>query len=138
MRDPKAEEYNSGRQNAWFREHQIKIYADEFEKIGFRIVHKMKALRKLANKNREEWDKGLVLKIGRARSEEQKEKFRKRLGHIELMHHKYYWQTKDLEKLKVKHPMENSDKIPQEIRGRHFNSWKEICEALGYPRRKNG
>lgn len=137
MRDPKLKDYKKGKENAWFREHQIKIFADEFEKIGFRIVHKMEALRKLANKNREEWNKSLRLKINRARSEAQKEKFKNMIGHIKLAHHKYYWQTKELEKTKASHPMENSDKIPQEIRGRHFNSWKEICAALGYPRRRN-
>lgn len=137
MRDPRCKDYKKGKHNAWFREHQIKIFADEFEKIGFRIVHKMDALRRLANKNRDEWNKSLNLKISRARSENQKEKFRRMLGHIELVHHKYYWETKNLEKPKTPHPMENSDKIPPEIRGRHFNSWKEICVALGYPRSRN-
>jgi hypothetical protein len=134
MRDPRIEDYNSGKQNAWFREHQIKIHADEFEKIGFRIVHKMEALTKLANKNREEWDRSLRLKINSARSELQKEKLKKKIGHIELLHHKYYWQTREIEKLKAVHPMENSEKIPAVIRGKHFDSWKEICKALGYPR----
>ena len=137
MRDPQCKYYERGLHNAWFKEHQIKIFADEFEKIGFRIVHKMEALRRLADKNREEWNKSLRLKIGRARSEAQKEKLKKMLGHIKLGHHKYYWETKSLEKPKVKHPMEDSDKIPQEIRGIHFNSWKEICSVLGYPIKKN-
>jgi len=138
MRDPKGRYYERGQQNAWFKEHQIKIFADEFEKIGFRIVHKMEALKKLANKNRQEWDRSLKEKIIHARSEEQKEKFKRQLGHIELAHHKYYWDTRDVEKPKASHPMESSDKIPKEIRGKHFNSWKEICKALGYPRRANG
>ena len=58
------------------------------------------------------------------------------IGHIELIHHKYYWETKNLKRPKASHPMENSDKIPPEIRGKHFNSWKEICAVLGYPREK--
>ncbi len=138
MRDPKGRYYERGQQNAWFKEHQIKIFADEFEKIGFRIVHKMEALKKLANKNRQEWDKSLEAKIIHAHSKEQKEKLEKQLGHIELAHHKYYWETRNVEKPKASHPMENSDKIPEEIRGKHFNSWKEICKILGYPRRANG
>lgn len=134
-RDPRLVEYNEGRINAWFREHQIKIFSDEFERVGFRIVHKMEALRKLAALNRAEWDKDVNDKIRRARSEEQKDKFRKLLGYIELTHHRFYWETREANKPKPIHPMESSDKIPLEIRGRHFNSWKEICQVLGYHRR---
>lgn len=32
-RDPQLREYNEGKVNAWFREHQIKIFADEFEMV---------------------------------------------------------------------------------------------------------
>ena len=135
MRDPNLVDYNKGKQNVWFREHQVKIYADEFEKVGFRIEHKMRALKTLAETNRTEWDKEISAKIRRAKSEQQKEKFRRMLGHIELAHHKFYWETREVRKPKPVHPMENSDKIPEVIRGRHFNSWKEICEALGYRRR---
>lgn len=135
MRDPNLEDYNKGKTNVWFREHQIKIFADEFERVGFRIVHKMEALKKLADANREAWDKSVKEKLNRAKSETQKEKFTRMVGHIEIAHHKFYWETKEIKKPKPSHPMENSDKIPQEIRGRHFNSWKEICEALGYRKR---
>jgi len=135
MRDPNLEDYNKGKTNVWFREHQIKIFADEFERVGFRIVHKMEALKKLADSNRKAWDRSVKEKLDRAKSEEQKEKFRRMVEHIELAHHKYYWETREVNKPKPSHPMESSDKIPQEIRGRHFNSWKEICEALGYRRR---
>lgn len=135
MRDPQLKDYNRGKQNVWFREHQIKIFADEFEKVGFRIVHKMEALRKLAEVNRREWDKCVKDKIRRARSDAQKEKFKRMIGHIEIAHHKFYWETEEMNKPKPSHPMENSEKIPREIRGRHFDSWKEICEALGYRRK---
>jgi hypothetical protein len=81
------------------------------------------------------WDKSVKEKLGRAKSEAQKEKFSGMIGHIEMAHHKFYWETKEINKPKPSHPMESSDKIPQEIRGRHFNSWKEICEVLGYRRR---
>lgn len=135
MRDPQLKDYNNGKPNVWFREHQVKIFADEFERVGFRIDHKMRALRKLSETNRVEWDKSVRAKISHARSESQKEKFRGKLGHIEVAHHKYYWETREVRKPKPAHPMENSDKIPEAIRGRHFDSWKEICEALGYRRR---
>lgn len=137
MRDPMLNDYNKGKKDAWFREHQIKIYADEFEKVGFRVVHKADALKKLSNLNRFELDKSIKEKISRAKSEKQKEKLQKMLGHIEIAHHKFYWQTKEVDKKKPIHPMEKSNKIPEIIRGKHFNSWKEICETLGYKERKN-
>lgn len=132
MRDPELNDYNKGKKDVWFREHQIKIYADEFEKVGFKVVHKMEALRKLSAINRTEWDKSIEEKIGRARSDKQREKFEKMRGRIDLAHHKFYWQTKEITKKKPIHPMENSEKIPEIIRGKHFDSWKEICAALGY------
>ena len=135
-RDPYLKDYNKGKKNAWFREHQIKIFADEFEKIGFRIVHKMEALKKLAEINRREWDKFVRKKIKEAKSEEKKREWEGKLEHIEVIHHKYYWETREIKKPKPQHPMENSNKIPKIIRGKHFDSWKEICAALGYPKVK--
>lgn len=131
-RDPRLRDYNRGKINAWFREHQIKIFADEFEKIGFRIVHKMEALRNLANTNRIEWDRYVNPRISQARRPLSRKKWQNRLGHLELEHHKFYWERREITKPKASHPMENSNKIPQATRGMHFNSWKEICEALGY------
>ena len=43
IRDPNLNEYNEGRRNAWTREHQIKIFAEDFEKIGFYMEHKHKS-----------------------------------------------------------------------------------------------
>lgn len=139
MRDPNLKYYNEGKHNAWFKEHQIKVFADEFEKVGFKIDHKMKALNKLASNNRHEWDKCIQEKIKRAKTESNKEKLKALLGRIDLAHHKYYWQTKEVVRKKPIHPMEASEKIPDEIRGRHFDSWKEICAILGYaPREIHG
>lgn len=135
IRDPQLKEHDEGRPNACFREHQIKIFADEFEKVGFRIVHKMDALKKLSDLNRKAWDDELKKKIKKARTDDKKKEFEKKLGHIELEHHKFYWETKGANKPKPPHPMESSDKIPAEIRGKHFNSWREISAALGYRRR---
>lgn len=135
MRDLKLKYYKKGQTMAWNKEHQIKIFADEFEKIGFRIVHKVEALKKLAETNRKEWDKSLRRKIENTKNEDRKEKYLRMIRHIELDHHKFYWERKKIEKTKAIHPMENSEILPAEIRGKHFNSWKEICEILGYKRR---
>jgi len=134
IRDPKLEEYNKGKQNAWFREHQIKIFAEEFEKVGFKILHKMKALKNLSNANRQEWNRYVEKKINKALTFVKKHEWKKKLGHIEINHHKYYWERRILKRPKSMHPMENDIKIPEIIRGRHFDSWREIAKELGYPR----
>lgn len=134
MRDPNLKDYNKGKTGAWAREHQIKIFADEYEKIGFRIVHKKHALEELARSNRDAWDRELLEKIKNTKSEERIEALKNQIGHIEIKHHRYYWETKSRNIFKPSHPMENSPRIPEDIRGMHFNSWKDICRALGYPR----
>jgi len=134
IRDPELKDYNRGRQNTWFREHQVKIFADEFEKVGFSIIHKRNALTQLADKNREEWDKYVNYKISISNTSSKRNKWEQMLGHIETIHHKYYWKTKEIEKHKPYHPMENDPRIPSDIRGQHFNSWKDIANALGYPK----
>lgn len=30
------------------------------------------------------------------------------------------------------HPAENDPSIPEKIRGKHFNTWQEIADELGY------
>jgi len=135
-RDPYLEDYKRGKKNVWFREHQIKIFADEFEKVGFKIIHKKRALAKLVETNKKEWNKYVRSKIKTSTRLTQKRKWEQRLDHIELIHHKYYWETREIEKPKPRHPMENDQRIPSIIRGRHFNSWKDIAKALGYPKVK--
>jgi hypothetical protein len=106
-RDPYLEEYNAGRRDAWAREHQIKIFADDFEKIGFYMSHKQEILEELAEYNREK---------GFARAN--------------------FCSPPKTEKTKPKpiHPSENSEKLPAEIRGKHYNSYWQICADLGCPR----
>jgi hypothetical protein len=135
-RDPNLKDYNRGKKYAWFREHQIKIFADEFEKVGFKINHKMKALMKLAEINRKEWDKYVRDQIKTSKDPSKLEELEKMLGHIEIVHHKYYWETRDRNKPKPYHPMENDSRIPCIIRERHFDTWKSIAKTLGYPLRQ--
>lgn len=135
MRDPRRVDYNKGKKDVWYREHQIKIYTDEFEKIGFRVSHKNTALQKLANENKIEWDKHINKSIEKTKFQDKKQELKAKIGHIELEHHRYYWQTKRICRTKEIHPMEGSDKIPEIIRNKHFNSWKEIASELGYPKK---
>ena len=112
MRDGKLTKYNEGKVDFWKKEHQVKVWANEYEPIGFAVIHKNEALEYFA--------------------EEQ-------ITYIELEHkkvcdvtHKYYWELAERNRDKPSHPGESDDFIPEEIRGRHYNSWKEIAHDLGY------
>lgn len=107
--DPVRRMYN--KKNRHYKEHQIKIFAEEFEKVGFNIEHKNQLLKEFSKTNRREW---------------------KSLKPIEQSHHKFYWQTKRSPRIKPAHPDEDNSKIHPKIKGKHFNSWKEIAQELGY------
>jgi len=133
MRDGNLAKYNTGHTMFWNKEHQIKVFAEIYEQIGFRIIHKMELLSKLAKINRDEWDKDRKEKMANARSESQKQKFKNQIGNIEAQHYKFYWEVKQLKKKnRPIHPMENCDILPEQIRGMHFNHWTEIAEIFGY------
>lgn len=117
--DPNLKKYSEGYKEFWNKEHQIKIWAEEFEKIGFSIAHKDKLLKKFAELNRKNW---VVFS----------KKSKKYTGEpISVVHHKFYWQTKEITRKKNKHPEEKSTKLPFKVR-KHFNSWKEMAKELGY------
>lgn len=107
--DPNAIDYKKGAKT--YKEHQIKIWAEEFEKIGFNIDHKNNLLKLYTSKNRNNWP---------------------RQTSIEKSHHAFYWETEDRSKIKPAHPDESNLSIYHIIRGKHFNSWREIAKELGY------
>jgi len=107
-RDPNLKEYNQGRKDAWAREHQIKVFADDFEKIGFYMYHKQEILEELAEYNR-------------------KKRFKKAK----------FCNPPKRKRKKPRHPSENSKKLPQEIRGKHYDSYWQICADLGCIRYAN-
>ena len=80
--------------------------ADDFEKIGFYMSHKQEVLEELANYNKRKFGKANFCSPPKRR------------------------------RSKPKHPSEKSDKLPNELRGKHFNSYWEICAALGCYRYK--
>lgn len=112
IRDGHLTKYNQGYPNFWKKEHQIKIYANEFEVIGFGIEHKNIALSSYAQE----------LKVA----------LQKQGKNVQERTHRYYWQTRNINRIKPIHPCENDEFIPVEIRGKHYNSWKEIAKDLGY------
>lgn len=113
IRDPKLVKYNQGYHNFWKKEHQIKIWANEFRSVSFAVLHKREALDQFSN----ELESGLK-KSGKR---------------VEEVTHKFYWEsTRNIRRPKPNHPGENDDFIPDTIRGKHYDSWKEIALDLGY------
>ena len=93
----------------------------------------MKILSALANENRTEWDKYRKMMASKAKSQSTKEKYLSQVGKVEEQHNKFYWEVDArVKKSRSVHPMENSDLLPNEIKGQHFNHWTEIAKILGY------
>lgn len=112
MRDPKRRKYDQGKVNFWKKEHQIKIWANEFLKIGFAVIHKMESLEILVD----ELNKGFI-----ADGKDPKKTTSR-----------FYWEGRQVIKKKEVHPGEDDDFLPIEIRGNHYDGWKGIAEDLGY------
>ena len=113
MRDGNLTKYNTGHPDFWKKEHQIKVWALEYQKIGFVVIHKQQALDYFA-----EEQKKPIVQSGK----DPKAKL-----------HKYYWESqRKTTKIKPPHPGEYDSFIPASIRGKHYNSWTEIASELGY------
>lgn len=112
MRDSNKIKYNQGLINFWKKEHQIKIFVNEFLPIGFCVMHKNQALKKFSDE----------LKAGIAHESK----------NVSDVTHIFYWEKEGRLKPKQAHPGENDSTIPFEIRGKHYDSWKEIAKDLGY------
>lgn len=113
MRDGNLKKYKQGKQDFWKKEHQVKVWAVEYQPIGFAVLHKQEALDYFAEKQR------IHIQI---------EKNKK----ISDVTHRYYWELVSRNREKPIHPGENDAFIPKEIRGKHYNSWSVIAEDLGY------
>lgn len=112
MRDGNLKKYNEGKKDFWKKEHQVKVWALEFEPIGFAVIHKQEALDYFAEKQ------NIYI--------EQKGK-----NPSDVLH-RYYWELSKRRKEKPIHPGENDLCIPQEIRGKHYDSWQDIADEMGY------
>lgn len=106
FRDSNLVKYNEGKESYWKKEHQLKIFANEFLPVGFNIVHKQRALEMYSEELLEFIDP--------------------------LKTHKFYWEKPIKTKKKPMHPGENDLSLPVEIRGRHYESWTELAKDLGY------
>ena len=112
MRDGKLKKYNAGYPDFWKKEHQVKVWAVEYQPVGFSVLHKQEALDYFAEIQRND-----ALLRGR-----------KQLERL----HRYYWEVTSRNRVKPHHPGEDDEFLPKEIRGNHYNSWTEIAEELGY------
>ncbi len=106
FRDGNLIKYNEGKPNFWKKEHQVKIFANEFLPIGFNVKHKQDSLEKYSEELLEFIDPNKT--------------------------HKFYWEKSIRRGNKKIHPCENDPSLPEEIRGKHFDSWTDLARILGY------
>lgn len=106
FRDGELKKYNQGKPYFWKKEHQVKIFANEFLPIGFNIKHKQEALEKYSDELLEFIDPTKT--------------------------HKFYWEKPIKRKTRPAHPHESDEYLPIEIRGKHFDSWTDLARLLGY------
>lgn len=102
IRDPKAKSSRA----SWAKEHQLKVFCDAFDHIGFNLPYKQNAFKFLVEINK---------KLGKP-TPKHCDPRNKRLGQS-----------------KPSHPDENSDKLPPELRGIHCDTWWEVCLSMNCP-----
>ena len=101
---PNLREPNKPRSRAWVKEHRVRVYAEEFSKIGFRFEFKQDIL-------------GIFLKHNKT---------------LKKRNLKFCWATKGKQaRVKPPHISESDDRIPEGVRGHHINSFREICSRIG-------
>jgi hypothetical protein len=113
MRDGNLRKYHQGKHDFWKKEHQVKVWAVEYQPVGFAVIHKQEALDYFAGKQRFFIENTRKKKVS------------------DVTHH-YYWEQATRKKQKPYHPSEDDIFIPEIIRGKHYDSWIDIAADLGY------
>lgn len=113
MRDGNLRKYHQGKHDFWKKEHQVKVWAVEYQPVGFAVIHKQEALDYFAGKQRFFIENTRKKKVS------------------DVTHH-YYWEQATRKKQKPYHPGEDDIFIPEIIRGKHYDSWIDIAADLGY------
>lgn len=113
MRDGNLRKYNQGQHDFWKKEHQVKVWAVEYQPVGFAVIHKQEALDYFAGKQRFFIENTCKKKVS------------------DVTHH-YYWEQATRKKQKPYHPGEDDIFIPEIIRDKHYDSWIDIAADLGY------
>ena len=97
--------------SGWTKETRIRIFAEAFEPIGFYFEYKQRIFEEMVRFNRDRGDpKPKVCNL----------------------------KTKKLRGRKRRHEDECSERLPELLRGKHFNSYYKICKALGCHQGKKG
>jgi hypothetical protein len=96
--------------NRDFREHQINIFAKPFLQIGFSFIHKQKILEELAKWN----------------ADKKEPEYKPCKG-------PYLRKVRKLKNLSTEE--HNQDRLDKRLIGNHYNSYWQICEALGCKQR---
>jgi hypothetical protein len=101
---PNIRDPQASNSNIGIREHQFRVYAEAFLPVGFDISYKAEMLKEFAEDD-----------------------IKKNPGPTPFC----YPDANENFRQKSRHPKEKSSLIPASIRGKHFNSCREICRALG-------
>jgi len=107
IRNGNAKEYDKGRHTAWAREHQLKVFAEDFQGIGFRITHKNVILEEMSEYNKAHYPNSKI---------------------------KLCTPPKRIRQQKVIHPQESSSRLPKKLKDKHFDSYWQVCKELGCSR----
>ena len=97
--------------SSWAKETRIRIFAEAFEHIGFNFAYKQRLFEELVKFNHE-----------------------RSYSAPKTCNPK----TKKLRGRKQRHKDENSERLPEYLRGKHFNCYYKICQALGCKQGKKG
>jgi len=95
----------------WAKETRIRIFAEAFEPIGFKFEYKKRIFEEMVEFNRQQ---------GYPAAKACNPK------------------TKKLRGRKPWHKDEASDRLPEKLCGRHFNSYYKVCQGLGCKQGKKG
>ena len=90
-----------------WREHQLNVYAEDFKDVGFYFDYKQQALNELAQKNLSRFDSRVKPCPG----------------------------VRKGRRKKPANPLEDSDRLDPRLVGNHFNTYWQICKALGCERK---
>ena len=91
---------------SWAKEHQLKIFAEAFGRIGFYVPYKQRILEEFIIED---------AKLG---------------GTIPPKCNPNP-KVREIRKIKPKHPGEKDKHLPHGLRGKHFNAYWQICLAMG-------
>lgn len=106
IRDPDMIEYIEKKGGtSWGREHQVKIFAEGFKKVGFKFPHKQKVFEELVAHNES---------IGFPAPDKCVPPYKIRPNQF-----------------KIKHEGEDEKRLPPELKGKHFDAYWQVCWKLG-------